>query len=390
MLLGFPLMSPVAGVYNQISHGTLIDYLNAKIPPELCESWDNCGLQAGSRQWPLKGILCCLDFSPAVVTEALAVGANFILSHHPLLFKPLKRLDIDLFPGNLLHQVLTAGITLFSAHTNLDIVAGGVNDHLARLLGVTDCSPLISHFEELYKLVTFVPPVDAERVGNALFAAGAGRLGAGRYSECSFRSPGVGSFKPAPGSSPKVGEVGRINLVDEIRLETVLDKSLLVSVLGALYQAHPYEVPAYDLYPMQLPKGTCGSGRVGILEDDMTLAEFAGFVKRQLGIDSLRLVGNEPVRKVKKIAFCGGSGFSLYKQARAAGADLFITGDLKYHEAREVFEQDGIPILDAGHFATEKPVLEVCAAWCREFMSDYNVSMAVTISQSEREPWVSL
>ncbi len=383
-------MSPAAGCYNQISHGSLIDYLNEKIPPELSESWDNCGLQSGSRQWSLKGILCCLDFSPAVVSEALAVGANFILSHHPLIFKPLKRLDIDLFPGNLLHQALTAGITLYSAHTNLDSVAGGVNDHLAGLLGVTDCSPLVPHLEELYKLVTFVPPVDAERVGNALFVAGAGRLGFGRYSECSFRSPGVGSFKPGSGASPKVGEVGRINLVDEIRFETVLDKSLLASVLGALHQAHPYEVPAYDLYPMKLPDDTSGPGRIGTLADYMTLAEFSKFVKMRLGVNSIRLVGYEPDHKVKKIAFCGGSGFSLYKQAHAAGADLFVTGDVKYHEAREVVEQSGTPILDAGHFATEKPVLEVCAAWCREFISDYGVPMKVAISQSEREPWVSL
>ena len=381
-------MSHVSGGNNQISHGTLIDYLNLKIPPGLSESWDNCGLQAGSRQWPLQGILCCLDFSPALISEALAAGANFIFSHHPLFFKPLKRLDLDAFPGNLLHQAVIAGITLYSAHTNLDSVVGGVNDHLAKLLGVNDCSPLTPHFRELYKLVTFVPATDVERVGASLFAAGAGRLGSGRYSECSFRAPGVGSFRPASGASPKIGEIGRINLVDEIRLETVLDKQLLARVLEALLQAHPYEVPAYDLYPMQLPDDACGLGRIGELDDDMTLAEFVDFVKQQLKTASLRLVGGEPECRVKKIALCGGSGFSLYKQAQTAGADIFITGDLKYHEAREVIDQGGIPVLDAGHFATEKPVLEVCAAWCREFLSNYSVPIPVTISQSEREPWV--
>ena len=148
-------MSHISGGNNQISHGTLIDYLGTKILPGLSESWDNCGLQAGSRQWPLKGVLCCLDFSPELISEALAVGANFIFSHHPLLFKPLKKLDIDAFPGNLLHQALTAGITLYSAHTNLDSVAGGVNDHLAIRLGVTDCLPLIPHFRELCFLFGF-------------------------------------------------------------------------------------------------------------------------------------------------------------------------------------------------------------------------------------------
>ncbi|MEA3334115.1 MAG: Nif3-like dinuclear metal center hexameric protein [Pseudomonadota bacterium] len=381
-------MNPDSGGNSLINHGILIDYLKAKIPSGLSEPWDNCGLQAGSRQWPLHGILCCLDFSGAVFAEAQVTGANFIFSHHPIFFKPLKRLDLDVFPGNLLQQALSSGITLYSAHTNLDSVAGGVNDHLAKLLGVTDCLPLIQHLRELYKLVTFVPAAEVDRVGAALFAAGAGRLGAGRYSECSFRSLGVGSFRPAPGAAPRVGEIGRMNLVDEIRLETVLDKDRLESVLEELRQAHPYEVPAYDLYPMQLPDEACGSGRIGELEDDMILAEFADLVKLRLGISSLRLIGGEPQRKVKKIALCGGSGFSFYKSAQAAGADLFITGDIKYHEAREVIDQGGIPILDAGHFATERPVLEVCAAWCREFLSEYSTPVPVAISHFEHEPWV--
>ncbi|MCD6293083.1 MAG: Nif3-like dinuclear metal center hexameric protein [Deltaproteobacteria bacterium] len=373
-----------------ITHGTLIDYLKAKITSELSESWDNCCLQAGSRKWSLRGILCCLDFSSAVIAEAQEIGANFILSHHPLLFKPLKRLDLDVFPGNLLHQALNAGITLYSAHTNLDSVVGGVNDHLAGLLGVTDCLPLVSHLRELYKLVTFVPAADADRVGEALFAAGAGRLGRGRYSECSFRSSGVGSFRPGPGAAPRVGEIGKINLVDEIRLEMVLDKDRLLSVLEALRQAHPYEVPAYDLYPMQLPDEACGSGRVGELEKAAVLTEFVDFTKQQLKVDSLRLIGGIADCPVKKIALCGGSGFSFYKQAQAAGADLFITGDVKYHEAREVIDQVGIPILDAGHFSTERPVLEGCAAWFREFLSESGTVIPVTIAYSECEPWVVL
>ncbi|MCD6533115.1 MAG: Nif3-like dinuclear metal center hexameric protein [Deltaproteobacteria bacterium] len=376
--------------HSQINHGSLIDFLQTRIPFDLSESWDNCGLQAGSRRWPLQGVLCCLDFSCGVIAEAQDVGANFIFSHHPLFFKPLQRLDLDVFPGNLLHQALRAGITLYSAHTNLDSVAGGVNDHLAQLLGVTGCLPLTPHFRKLYKLVTFVPSAEVDRVGDALFAAGAGRLGEGRYSECSFRSAGVGSFHPAPGAAPKVGEIGRKNLVDEIRFETVLDQDCLASVLEGLQQAHPYEVPAYDLYPMQFSDKECGSGRIGELENDMSLKEFADLVKLRLGTASLRLIGGEPERRVKKIALCGGSGFSFYKEAQAAGADLFITGDIKYHEAREVIDQDGIPILDAGHFATERPVLEGCAAWCREFLSACKTSIPVTISHSEREPWVVL
>jgi len=391
LLLGSPFMIPVSDGHNQIIHADLIDYLNLRIPPQMSEAWDNCGLQVGSRQWPLQGVLCCLDLSSSVVSEALAVGANFIFSHHPLFFKPLKSLDLDVFPGNLIYQALTAGITLYSAHTNLDSVVGGVNDHLAKLLGVTNCAPLIPHSVDIYKLVTFIPSSDLEQVAEALFAAGAGRLGAGLYSECSFSTPGVGSFRPASGATPRIGEIGKTNLVDEIRFETVLDRGARARVLKALHLAHPYEVPAYDLYPLKLSDDACGSGRVGVLKKTMGLAGFVSFVKQRLGIETLRLVGGDlGTGRVEKIALCGGSGFSLYKEAQAAGADLYITGDLKYHEAREVLDQGQIPILDAGHFATEKPILEVCAGWCHQFLAENEIALPVVVSQTEREPWLYL
>lgn len=384
-------MSLVSGSQNQISHADLINYLNLKIPHEMCEDWDNCGLQLGSRLKPLQGVLCSLDFSSDVLNEALAIGANFVFSHHPLFFKPLKRLDIDLFPGKLINQALSAGVTLYSAHTNLDSVAGGVNDELARLLGLGNCSPLMTHNLEICKLVTFIPAADVERVRAALFAAGAGGMGSGRYSECSFSAPGTGSFRPAPGTSPRVGEIGKANFVDEIRFETVFKSSSRVQVLKALHREHPYEVPAYDLYPMQLPDETSGPGRIGELPEAKSLTAFVGQVKERLGIDSLRLVGGDlQLGEVKKVALCGGSGFSLYKQARAAGADLFITGDLKYHEACEVIACGGPPILDAGHFATETPILDVCANWCRDFLAEQGLALPVTVSQSESEPWVNL
>ena len=370
-----------------LRHADLITFLEAKIPYSLSESWDNCGLQSGSRQYPLKGVVCCLDITAEVIDEALECGANFIFSHHPLLFKPMSRLDLDVFPGNLIRRALAAEMTFFSAHTNLDSVAGGVNDHLAQLLGIKECSPLVPYAGQSCKLVTFVPATVVDQVASALFAAGAGKIGDTHYSECSFRTPGTGTFHPTAEASPHVGEIGKINFVDEIRLETIVPENSLSPVLKALQQAHPYEVPAYDVYPMRCPDSNCGAGRVGIIDKKTETREFVSFVKKKLRAAAVRLVGENFKERVQKIAVCGGSGFSLYNVAQASGADLIITGDLKHHDARAVLESGRIPVLDAGHFVTERPVTEVCAAWCREFIADTGSDVSVAIAESEQEPW---
>ncbi|MBN2706642.1 MAG: Nif3-like dinuclear metal center hexameric protein [Deltaproteobacteria bacterium] len=373
---------------NHLTHGALIDFLETRIPSARAENWDNSGLQAGSRKWPLQGVLCALDFSLELIAEAEELGANFIFTHHPLFFKPFSRIDFDVFPGCLLDRALAAGMTLFSAHTNLDSIGGGVNDALGDLLGIEDRQPLREYRHEVYKLVTFVPAPEAEKLADLLFAAGAGNMGNGLYSDCAFRSRGVGSFRPASGANPRSGKVGELNLVDEVRLETVIDKPLLPAVLSALFRGHPYEVPAYDLYPMALPGRNDGLGRIGCLRTEITLADFVQVVKHKLRAPVVRLVGEKfSGARVKRIALCGGSGFSLYGAARSAGADLYVTGDLKYHEAREVLDHGTPPILDAGHFATERPVLEIISRWCLDFARSAGARIPVFISSREREPW---
>ncbi len=375
---------------SELRHADLITFLETKIPYSLSESWDNCGLQVGSRQYSLKGVVCCLDITAEVIDEALECGANFIFSHHPLLFKPLSRLDLDVFPGNLIKRAFAAGITLFSAHTNLDSITGGVNDHLAQLLGIKKCLPLIPASGKNYKMVTFVPAAATDQVASALFAAGAGEVGDRGYSECSFRTPGTGTFYPAVGASPHIGEIGKINYVDEIRLETIVPENLLSPVVKALQQAHPYEVPAYDVYPVRCPGSNCGAGRVGVINNKIEIKEFVTFVKKKLRTAAVRLIGENLKERVQKVALCGGSGFSLYAAAQASGADLFITGDLKHHDARSVLESGRIPVLDAGHFVTERPVVEVCAAWCREFIAGTDNDVRVAIAESEQEPWLTI
>ncbi len=368
-------------------HGDLIAWLERRIPLHLSEEWDNCGLQVGSRGFPLRGVLCCLDVTSEVVAEAQAMGADFIFSHHPLFFRPEKNLDLDTFPGSLVKALVQSEITVYSAHTNLDKVENGVSAELARILGVNHTRPLQGEVEKIFKLVTFVPEESLAAVEEALFAAGAGRLGEGRYRECAFRSAGKGSFFPENGSHPERGEIGRRNLVDEIRFETVCEPESLARVLAALFESHPYEVPAYDLHPLRRDAEKVGLGRIGELDEELTVAEFVARVSDRLKVSGLRLIGGDRDRRLKKIALCGGSGFSLYPAALAAGADLYLTGDVKYHEAREVLDRGGMMLLDAGHFATEFPIVAVCAAWCREFAECNGISLPVSVARCGNEPW---
>ncbi len=379
-------MKPHSGE-SVVTHGELIRYLESRIPPELAEEWDNCGLQLGCRQQPLQGIICCLDPTPAVVEEARRRRADFIFSHHPLFFKPLKYLDLESHQGSMLQTMVREGITLYSAHTNLDKIRGGVSDRLAELLGLQDPRPLEPASRRVYKLVTFVPPAALAEFEEALFAAGAGVLGDGSYRECAFRTEGTGSFHPAAGSRPRLGEVGRRNLVTEIRFETVCEAAVLYRVLQTLHEVHPYEVPAYDLLPMEPKEMELGFGRVGNLAEEVSLPEFVRWTGKCLGGAVVRLIGGTPELRVRRVALCGGSGFSLYRSAMAAGADLYLTGDVKYHEAREVVDGGGIPLLDAGHFATERPVVKSCVQICRDFLAVRGLTLPVAAAACEQEPW---
>lgn len=370
-----------------LTHAVLIDFFAQLVPAELAEDWDNCGLQLGSRYHPLRGVLLALDFSRETLEEASRCGANFIFTHHPFFFKSLKNLDLDTPVGHLINQAVKAGISVYSAHTNLDSLEGGVNDCLAEICGLSEARPLQPVERRILKLVTFVPPADLDDLAAALFAAGAGHLGRELYRDCSFRSSGVGSFRPGKGAQPRLGEPGRLNLVDEIRFETVFQADRCQTVLQALHDNHPYEVPAYDLYSLTQVDSDRGLGRFGILAPELTMASFAELLKERLGLASLRLVGGSPAIPLQRVALCGGSGFSLYGLARAAGADVFVTGDLKYHEARQVLDEEGPPVIDIGHFAGERPVLEFIAERLRLFFKKLETSIPVRIAESETEPW---
>lgn len=330
-------------------------------PVRLKEDWDNIGLLVGQPDAAVKKILVTLDVTPAVIAEAVEAGAGLIVSHHPFPFKMGKTVRTDRTEGAMLAALLKNDIAVYAAHTNLDSAVGGVNDALAELLGLEDIIPLRPAEGRLVKLVTFAPEGHEEEVWQAMAEAGAGHIG--KYSHCGFRVTGIGTFLPGAGTNPFVGEENRLEKVHEIRMETVAPAFMAQTIVQALQKAHPYEEVAYDIYPLDNAWQEGGLGRIGKLRQPIPLHEFAENVKQTLKVDGLRYVGEES-SQIEWVAVCGGAGMELAGNARARGADVLVTGDIRYHEAQTGAAQ-GLCLVDAGHFATEYPVLRCLQNWLR-------------------------
>lgn len=338
----------------------IMDAMERLAPRYLAEKWDNVGLLMGSPAQRVDKILVTLDVTQAVVDQAVTMGVDLIITHHPILFTPVKSIRRDLPQGKLLADLLTANIAVYAAHTNLDSATGGVNDLLATKLNLQDVKPLaVGYREKLYKLVVFVPRTHEEVVSHAIWEAGAGHIG--NYSHCGFSTQGIGSFLPLDGAEPFIGRCGTLEQVEEVRLETIVPEKNSKRVLRAMMKAHPYEEVAYDLHELLNPGHELGLGRIGKLIEPLPLREFILQVKKDLGIDYVSASG-EQEKMVKKVAVCGGSGASLIHKAAFAGADVFVTGDVKYHEGQDALAA-GVAIIDAGHFATEQPIISCVAEY---------------------------
>jgi dinuclear metal center YbgI/SA1388 family protein len=348
----------------------------------LAEEWDNVGLQVGEAAAELKCALICLDPNEKALEAAVTAGAQAIVAHHPLMFRPLRSLVPADETGRVLFRAVREGIAILCAHTNLDRGRNGLNDWLAERLGVAETRPLAAG-GELLKLVVFVPAGYDGPVADALFAAGAGEVG--RYDRCSFRSPGTGTFRPGAGTSPFIGREGETEAVRELRLETVLPREAAHRAVERMLKAHPYEEVAYDLIPLSNRRSDVGLGRIGRLEQALPLGEFALQVKAALGADALRLVG-EAGRRVAKVALCGGSGSSLLAEAVRQGADVLVTGDVKYHEAKNA-ESQGLALIDAGHFATEQLVVAGLSAVLRREAEKKGLNVVFHEMKGESDPF---
>lgn len=361
----------------------LLGLLHGAYPTALAEDWDNVGLQVGDPTAIVERVLICLDPSEAALLSAGAAGAQVLLCHHPLLFRPLRSLTPKDETGRLVWRAVRDGIAIISAHTNLDRGRDGLNDWLASRLGLEQALPLGAGESDLLKLVVFVPTGYEEPLAQALFAAGAGQVGA--YDHCAFRTKGTGSFRPGPGSDPFVGSVGQVERVAEVRLETILTRSLQQRVVERMLKAHPYEEVAYDLIPLANQRRDIGLGRIGRLAIATELGPFAATVRDALGASHVRLVG-EPGRVVSKVAVCGGSGASMLAEAIRQGADVLVTGDVKYHEAKQAQSQ-GIGLIDAGHFHSEQLMVAGLAARLRQAASERGLAIEFREMTGEQDPF---
>lgn len=318
-------------------------------PPGLSESWDNSGLQLGDPSAAVSRIMVSLDATMAVIQSAIASGCQLLVTHHPLIFTAPKSISTATPQGACIHAAIRGALSIISMHTTYDCAEDGLNDLLARRIGLSGCSPLqVTSVRELVKLVVFVPHDHLERVRLAL-APHTEILGA--YAGCSFAAPGEGTFTPLDGARPFIGTVGSRERVGEQRLELLLDRAVVGRAIKTLLAVHPYEEPAYDIYPLLNEGRTFGLGRIGRLTEPLSLADFAARLSRDLAAPGLRFVGDPGVR-VGKVALCSGSGASLMRAAVRAGADVLVTGDIKYHDARDA-EELGLALVDAGHFPTE-------------------------------------
>jgi dinuclear metal center YbgI/SA1388 family protein len=348
-------------------------YLEGIAPPALQESYDNSGLLTGSPQQQVSGILVTLDCTEAVVQEAITKQCNLIIAHHPVLFKPVKKLTGSNYVERTLIAAIRHHIAIYAIHTNLDNVHTGVNRMLGQRLGLKNLRILAPRRDTLLKLVTFIPPDHAEKVMEALHKAGAGQIG--EYKNCSFRTEGTGTFMPTEQANPYIGKSNKLEQVREVRAEVILPAWQQTEVLQALKDSHPYEEVAYYLTPLVNIHQEVGSGMVGELPEPMEEAAFLQHLKKSL---NLAVIRHSPLlgRPVRTIALCGGSGSFLLPQAIRSGADFYVSADFKYHE---FFDADGrLVIADIGHFESESGTRELLAAFLKEKFPTFAVQISTT------------
>lgn len=338
------------------------------------ESYDNCGLQVGDPSMEVKGILLTLDVTEALLDEALAKGCNLVVAHHPVIFSGLKRITGHNYVERIVHKAIKHDIAIYAAHTNLDNVRTGVNAMIASKLGLQNTSIIAPKDKTLLRLITYVPENAAAALRDALFAAGAGNIGA--YSECSFNTMGTGTFRPSASSNPTIGMAGGPREeVREVKLEVLVPQHLKYKILAALKANHPYEEVAYELIALENSNQELGAGMIGDLTEPMDGVAFLSFLKEKMQTGCVRhteLLN----RRVSKVAVCGGSGSFLLKDAIAAGADVFVTGDFKYHQ---FFDAEGrILIADIGHYESEQFTVEIFESILREKFPNFAILLSIT------------
>jgi dinuclear metal center YbgI/SA1388 family protein len=346
-------------------------------PTRYAEAWDNVGLLVGDPKQEVKGAMLCIDYTPEVACEAAGAQCELIVAYHPPIFSAMKRIVAP----SAAFDAIRRGVAIYSPHTALDVAPRGTNDMLADALMLVDRTPLkLSQPKQTqYKLVTFVPANAIDKVSEALFAAGAGRIG--QYSSCSFRSPGTGTFFGETGTNPAVGQAGKLERAEEIRLETVVPVNRIDEIVRALKQSHPYEEPAFDLNQLAAPPEGVGIGRVGKLPGDATAELLINHVKRELEIDHV-LVAGDATRLVKRAAVCAGACGNLLDDAIAQRCDLYLTGEMRHHDALKAVKS-GMTVVCTLHSNSERAALKRL----RDDLGRRLPALECRLSQQDRDPF---
>ncbi len=361
----------------------IIEIIDIIAPFRLAEEWDNAGLQVGDPAAKASKIMVSLDAGEDAIDAAIVNGCQLLLTHHPLILQPQKSIDLAKPSGLLLGKTIRNSLNIVSLHTNFDIADGGINDLLAERLGLVSSAPLTAeHVEHFVKLAVFVPRGHEETVMGALFQF-SGFIG--NYSECSFLTSGTGTFRPNSGARPFMGSMGIRVYAEETKIEVLLREKDVDDAMAALTAAHPYEEPAVDLFRLANRGPSAGLGRIGEITCPVSLRDLAARIKEEFSLEGLRYVGDGD-SMIGKISLCGGSGAFLVNQASRRGADVLVTGDVKYHDARNAMAL-GLCLIDMGHFASEMLMVNGLIKRLKTEMQARGFIAELTACETERDPY---
>lgn len=350
-------------------------------PKKLAWDKDNVGLQVGSPEKPVHKILITLDLNEEIIEECINKNIDLIITHHPLLFTPLKSINSNDLKGKIIYQLINNSISLISAHTNLDFTKFGVSYSLAEKLELKNIRVLKPAENFLKKIVVFVPVDYVEKIIDSMTLAGAGKIG--EYDYCSFRTSGIGTFKGSQSTKPFIGTPGELEKVEEVRLEMILPEWKLKNVIDAMRSSHPYEEPAYDVYPLNNELPEYGAGAIGEYENPISVKKFLQTVKDNLQSEVLKYV-DTGIDKIRIVAVCGGAGSSLITSAMNLQADAFVTGEISYHDFQQF--EGKLLLVEAGHFETEFFALDALAKMLKIRFAELKESIQIVISNKIKNP----
>ena len=349
------------------------------VPLKLAQDWDNVGLLIGDPQQNIKNILLTIDITKDVLAEAKRLRTNLIISYHPVIWDGLRKINQD----SIVYDLIQADIAVFSIHTALDAVIGGVNDGLAEIVGIVDGKPIGDYVESPqgnnYKLVVFVPIESTAKVSNAIFAADAGAIG--NYSNCGFIAEGTGTFLPLDGARPAIGKKDKLEKVNEIRFETIVPAEKLDNCIAAMKKAHPYEEPAFDVFKLYNNQSKFGLGRIGKLQKPVQLNKILERIKKHTGAKAFGIIGKQK-RLIKTAAVCAGSCGKIINSIIAAKADLYLTGELKHHQALAA-QEAGLTCICLSHTVSERFILKKFAKQLQKQIGQ----ITIKISKKDADPF---